>query len=714
MTLRRQTPNKKTSRQTKASSASSAQKKVKATSKKTPPKSPVPSRVREKSRAKQKSPQQKRPKTLRQPAKIRQTSQQIPVTSGFLPPYQKSPGAAAPGNSLASLIAMARGTIPCDRVIRGGTWLDVFTGTWMTGDIALCEGLIVGVGETYEGREVLDASGLYLVPGFIDAHVHIESSLMTPKRFSEAVLPQGTTTAIWDPHEIANVWGVEGISWALAQSEGLDLCVFVMIPSCVPSTSIEMGLEQSGAHLKAQDLRTFRHHPRVLGLAEMMNFPGLLHGDPDIMAKLEDYRSMLRDGHCPGLGGKDLNAYAVAGIHSCHESTTLDEAREKLSKGIHVLIREGSCAKNATTLLPLLNSRTSTVLGYCSDDRNPLDIAHEGHISRIIDLALRAGHSPEEVFRAASFGAARMYRLLDRGALAPGYLADLVAVRPVDPQGRWTGGIQIEKVFKKGHEIPQNIASVVPQPSSWQPAEAKRKKRTSATGSQSSSPPRKNLRVHVSFEREGLASSLQIIPPRASPLPSHIRVIGVVPQQIVTKNLVYPARYSLENTCVQNLDQDLLKICVVERHHRTKSLGIGLVQGFGLKTGAIATSINHDSHNIIVVGSNDKVIDAAFRQLLAIDGGIVVVSDSDHVESLALPYGGLMSDESPGFIAERLSRLKDLARRCGCVLEEPFLQLSFLALPVIGDLKITDRGLVDVSTMSLVSVFCDSDHAGVL
>ncbi len=580
---------------------------------------------------------------------------------------------------LGQAIAYARGEKKVPLVIRNAAWLDVFSGEFRQGDIAIADGIIVGVGDSYEAEQVIDAKGLHAVPGFIDSHVHIESSLMTPARFQEAALPHGTTTAIWDPHEIANVLGMDGIHWALNSIQNLLIDIHVMVPSCVPSTNEELEFESSGATLKAADVQALVNHPRVLGLAEMMNFPGLLHRDADVMQKLLDFHGLRLDGHCPGLQGKDLNAYAVAGIHSCHESTTLSEAQEKLTKGIHVLIREGSCAKDADTLLPILNAYTSATVGLCSDDRNPLDILEEGHISFILDKGLKKGHQPADLFRSASFATARLYGLEDRGALAPGYLADICLVEP--RKGSWTSGVSVRQVIKRGRPVVakelKTFASPLPQT--------------------------KQRNMNLPTPRLGDLA----VPATGSEV--EVRVIEVIPEQILTN--ARTARLAIQNACVQaDPARDILKISVLERHRGLGFHASAFVQGFGLKSGAIATSINHDSHNIIAVGSSDELILAAINDLIRIDGGIVVRSATGKTAQLALPIAGLMTDSSPEEVAAQLRNLKALARDIGCVLTEPFLQLSFLALPVIPSLKITDRGLIDVQAFKKVPVVIESGH----
>jgi adenine deaminase len=579
-------------------------------------------------------------------------------------------------DGLFERIKVAKGDAKADLVIKNVAFLDVFCGEFRHGDIAIHAGVIAGISEAYSGHKEIEGKGLFTVPGFIDSHVHIESSLMTPQRFQEAVLPCGTTTAIWDPHEIANVRGVAGIQWAIDSSEDLLLDVFIMVPSCVPSTSPQFGLESSGADLSAEHLVQFRDHPRVLGLAEMMNFPGLLMGDPDVLQKLADFSGLKLDGHCPGLHGRNLNAYASAGIHSCHESITIEEAKEKLMKGIHVLIREGSCAKNASTLLPLLNSYTSAVLGLCSDDRNPADIAAEGHISFIIDLALKSGLRPEDIFRAASFAPAKLYNLPHRGAIAPGYIGDLCLVRQRNSRD-WRDGMVVDQVIKSGEIV--TAERLMPKTD---------RKGKAFEG--------RNLHVKKIVE-----SDMVLVADSRSAC--QVRVIEVIANQIVTEEGA--VRLQAKNGNIPPaIDQDILKIAVIERHKNTQRKSVAFVRGFGLQRGAIATSINHDSHNIIAVGATERDMVAAVNRLIDIDGGIVVADGNGQFVELPLPLGGLMTDASPAEVTSQLKHLKKLTRELGCKLSEPFLQLSFLALPVIPKLKITDRGLVDVTTFKLVPV----------
>jgi adenine deaminase len=587
---------------------------------------------------------------------------------------------------LAKRVAAAQGKSPADVVVRNVQILDVFGGGFTTGDIAIVGDVIVGVPEAYSGTQEIDGTHLFAVPGFIDSHVHIESSLMTPVRFQESVLPRGTTTAFWDPHEVANVLGHLGVRWALDSCRDLLMDVFVLVPSCVPATD----METSGAHLTADDLLEYRNEKGVLGLAEFMNVPGVLFGCPEVAQKLTTYAGTIRDGHSPMLRGRDLNAYLCAGIHGCHESTTAEEAREKMRKGMHVLIREGSCAKDAHALLSLVTPYSSAVMALCSDDRNPLDVAAEGHIDHIIDIGLQKGLNAEDLFRAASFGAARSYGLFDRGVIAPGYLADVCLVKQKRP-GTWAEGFEVVHVFKKGRKVELAELSHFAQElgTRTRPKTTKRNINTVALASE-------KFRLSVPSSVTGKTVMC--------------RTIGLIPKKIITENLVFEMSVGGDGVVAADVSRDILKIAVVERHHKTGNVGLGLVKGFQLRQGAIALSIGHDSHNITVVGCDDASIIAAVDAVKRCDGGIVVVDAGGKVlAQLPLPIAGLMTDASPVEVAEHLRALKAAARQIGCTLDEPFLQLSFLALPVIPSLKITDKGLVDVNAFAFTSVFVEGN-----
>jgi adenine deaminase len=588
---------------------------------------------------------------------------------------------------LASRVSAAQGRTPSDLVIRNAQILDVFGGSFYSGDLAVLDHVIVGAGETYSGREEIDGTGLFAVPGFIDAHVHIESSLMSPARFQESVLPRGTTTAFWDPHEVANVHGDLGVRWALDSCQNLLMDVFVLVPSCVPATH----METSGASLSSADLAMYRNEKGVMGLAEFMNVPGVLFGDVEVANKLSAYAGTIRDGHSPMLRGRDLSAYLCAGIQGCHECTGIDEAREKMRKGLHVLIREGSCAKDAQTLLPLVDAYSSSVLAFCSDDRNPLDVAAEGHIDHIVKLGLEKGLDAENLFRVASFGAARAYGFLDRGVLAPGYLADVVLLRQRKP-GSWHAGFEVVHVIKKGKKVLfEELKSFAN--SLGESARPKTNRRNINTLALSSD----KFKVTVSANQAGKTVSC--------------RVIGVLPKKIVTENLVCDMKADENGVVSPDISRDILKIVVVERHHKTGNVGKGFVQGFALKQGAIALSIGHDSHNITAVGCDDASLIAAVDAVKKCDGGIVVVDGQRRLlASLELPIAGLMTDASSADVAESLRALKTAARQIGCVIEEPFLQLSFLSLPVIPALKLTDKGLVDVNKFDFVSLVMEGEQ----
>jgi adenine deaminase len=557
-----------------------------------------------------------------------------------------------PSTSRARLqkrIDAAMGRTPCDLVIRNVRYLDVFHCTWRSGDVAIADGVIVGLEPGLKAKREVDGKGKYLAPGFIDAHVHIESSLVTPDNFQAAVLPRGTTTAICDPHELANVIGVGGIQYFLSAAEQLGMDLRVMLSSCVPATHFETN---GGGEINAASLASLLSSPKALGLAEMMNVPGVLHNDPGILEKLEAFSHGPIDGHCPLVRGQMLSAYASAGISSCHESSQLDEAAEKLTKGISVWIREGSVAKDLRTLIPLLTLATSTSIGFCTDDRNPLDIASQGHVDYLIREAIRLGVAPDVAYRAASWSVARHYGLRQKGAIAPGYEADLVLLDDAKT-------CAISQVYRLG--IP---ASEVMAPT----LSAENVKNT--------------VRAKIPEEADFLAPS------------GRVHVIGVEHGKIITSRHV-----------MNHNDRGVARLSVLERYGKGSTPANAYVTGFGENfQGAIASSVGHDSHNLIVVGTNTRDMRAAFAALAESGGGFCVVRDGAVQSRLALPMGGLMTNQSPEKVTESLKSLHHASQSTGCILPEPFLQLAFLSLPVIPSLKLTDKGLVDVDRFEMIDV----------
>ncbi len=561
---------------------------------------------------------------------------------------------------LETRIAQGRGDLPADLVLRGGQVFDLMTGEMLKGDVAICGDTIVGIMGDYEGREVVDVTGLTLVPGFIDTHLHIESSLVTPFEFDRCVTPRGVTTAICDPHEIANVIGVDGVRYFQAASERCLMDIRVQLSSCVPSTH----METAGAELTAQDLAGLRGHPSAIGLAEFMNYPGVIHRDPAAMAKIALFEGGHIDGHCPLLTGKDLNAYIAAGIRTEHEATSVTEAREKLRKGMRVLIREGSVSKDLEALAPLLTPLTSPYLCLCTDDRNPLDIGEHGHLDYMIRRLIELGVEPIAAYRAASLSAAEAFGLKDRGMIAPGKRADIVALDSLTgchAQMVWAAGRRVEEAaFAAREEIAPVGRNSVHAPN--------------LTAS--------SFRTHANREETD--------------------VIGIREGQILTDHL-------RENIAIANGDKapdiarDLVRISVIERHGKNGNIATGFVRGFGLKAGAIASTVCHDHHNIACVGVNYADMAVAANRLSEIEGGFVVVQDGKVLAELALPVAGLMSLKPFEQVRDDLVDLRAAAASLGVTLEEPFLQLAFLALPVIPALKITDRGMVDVVKFEIIA-----------
>ncbi|MBA5777743.1 adenine deaminase [Stappia sp. F7233] len=561
---------------------------------------------------------------------------------------------------LERAIAAGAGETPADLVIRNARLFSVIDGSVTETDIAIVGDRIVGTHGRYEGAETLDAGGRIVAPGFIDTHLHIESSLVTPFEFDRLVLPHGVTTAICDPHEIANVCGAEGIRYFLEASTRTLMDIRVNLSSCVPATDFET----AGARLEVGDLLALRDHPKVIGLAEFMNFPGVLARDPGVIAKLAAFQDGHIDGHAPLLGGMALNGYLAARIRTDHEATTAAEAREKLAKGMTILIREGSVSKDLDALMEILTPDTASFCCLCTDDRNPLDIAEEGHLDCMIRRLIAGGARPQDAYRAASWSAANAFGLRDRGLVAPGWRADIVLLDDLEDcrvhQVIAGGRVVSDEAFAAREEIPAVALDSV------------HVRKITA----------QDFRIEASGRNE-------------------TSVIGVDAGKIITQHLRRTLPVA-DGALAADIEQDAVKVAVVERHGRTGNIGRGFVSGFGLKRGAIASSVGHDSHNICVIGADDRSMATAVNHLARIKGGFVVTEGDRVLAELALPVGGLMSLEPFEVVREALERLRDAARELGCTLPEPFLQVAFLPLPVIPHLKITDRGLFDVDRFALL------------
>ncbi|WP_210485138.1 adenine deaminase [Microvirga antarctica] len=561
---------------------------------------------------------------------------------------------------LATRIAQGKGAEPADTVIADVRLFDLLTGALTQTDIAICGDTIVGTYGHYRGVRTIDGRGRIAVPGFIDTHLHVESSLVTPHEFDRCVLPHGVTTAICDPHEMANVLGTAAFDYFLAASECTIMDLRVQLSSCVPATH----LETSGARIGAEDLVRYRDHRKVIGLAEFMNFPGVLAGDADCLSKIDAFAHRHIDGHAPLVRGLDLNGYLAAGIRTDHEATTAEEALEKVRKGMTVLIREGSVSKDLHALAPLLSVRTSSFFALCTDDRNPLDIAEEGHLDYMIRTLIARGCEPLAAYRAASLTAAQAFGLTDRGMIGPGKRADIVLLDDLEI-------CAVSDVVSAGRLVT--------------PALFATRRMVDPIG-------RNSVKLaRVGPEDFSVAASTQPVP-----------VIGVIPGKIITAALsaTLPSNGTFAGC---DLDEDIVKVAVVARHGLNGNIGRSFVKGFGMKRGAIASSVGHDSHNICVVGANDSDMAVAVNRLRDIEGGFVVVDEGVVLSELALPIAGLMSDRSYEEVREALLPLRAAARSLGVILTEPFLQVAFLPLPVIPHLKITDLGLVDVDRMQLVS-----------
>ena len=563
---------------------------------------------------------------------------------------------------LKELIAVAKGDAAADLLLKNAKVVNTFTAEIEDGNVPICQGHVAGIGDYHDARQVIDLQGRYLAPGLIDGHVHIESSMLHPAEYARAVVPRGVSAVVTDFHEMANVTGLKGMRFLMQCARLLPLDFYFMAPSCVPATH----LETAGAELGPKELRAAMKWKGVIGLGEMMNFPGVLARDEAVMDKIDGSGGRVIDGHAPGLSGKSLNAYVAAGIHSDHESTAFEEGREKLRRGMYLMIREGSSEKNLDALLPLVTDKTYKRCLFVVDDRTCADLLREGDIDDVVRKAISRGLDPLRALQMATINTADYFRLHRVGAVAPGYVANLIVIDDLFK-------LTVDMVLYRGKLVAERGE-----------ARFSARRRTD---------PEVTNTVHIGpFSIEDLK-----IPAAKKDLPA----IEIVPDQIVTRKASVQPKIE-QGFIVADTDRDVLKLAVVERHRATGNVGLCLVKGFGLKKGALGSSIAHDSHNIIVVGTNDQDIYAVVKEIERLQGGLAVAAEGRIQGSLALPIAGLLSEEPLDMVVSKLEELQSLASNLGCVLPSPFAILSFLALPVIPELRLTDRGLVDVGKFSLL------------
>ncbi len=567
---------------------------------------------------------------------------------------------------LQKIIEIARGDRPAAVLLKNARLVNVYTGEIYQTDIAIRRSRIVGLGKGYEAEDEIDLKGKFVAPGYIDAHVHIESSMCTPREFAKAVIPHGVTSAITDPHEIANVLGLEGISFMLDRAKHGPLSVYVMASSCVPATH----METAGAQLEAYDIEHLRGNPWVLGLAEMMNYPGVVNADPIVLEKLEAFEKTIIDGHCPGLSGKQLNAYIAAGIRSDHECTTVEEAREKLRLGMQLFIREATNAHNLLALLPVVTPENSRRICFCTDDCHPADLIDQGSIDHMVRLAIQQGVDPVTAIRMGTLNTAEYFGLKDRGGIAPGLRADLFIFSDLNNPIP-------EQVYRGGYLVAKN-GKMLPIEETRRPVA---------------------LRSSMNIRWDSVDFA---IPAQGT----QIRVIGSIPEQVATEHRIEEAK-CVDGYAVSDTERDILKMAVIERHRSTGNMGKGFIHGIGLKRGAIAGTVAHDHHNLVVIGVDDESMMAAARAVEQMGGGLVAVNGQERLAQLPLPVAGLMSDRPIAEVREAIDQLLGTAKELGSPLHDPFMAMSFMALEVIPSLKLTDVGLVDVDKFDLVDLFVD-------
>jgi adenine deaminase len=563
--------------------------------------------------------------------------------------------------NLKELVSVARGDTPADLLLKNARIVNTFIAEIEQGDVAIYGDRIAGIGDYDKAREVTDLEGSFLAPGLINGHTHIESSMLHPARYAQAVVPRGTLAVVTDLHEIANVCGSRGIRFVTDLARQLPLDMLFMAPSCVPATN----LETSGARISSREIKRILDHPRIVGLGEMMNFPGVVAGDEDVLKKIAAAKGKVIDGHAPGLSGRELNAYLAAGILSDHESTTLEEGEEKLRRGMYLMIREGSSEKNLDVLLPLVTDNTYKRCFFVVDDRSCSDLLREGDIDAVVRKAVSRGLDPIRAIQMATINPAEYFRLGDRGAIAPGYMANFITITDLTK-------LEIDAVFYRGKPVgKQGKPLFLPPPVTLELRDTVRIK----------SPTARSLKITATGET--------------------YPVIEIIPGQIVTRKAEEKAKV-VDGAVVSDVDRDILKLVVVERHRASGNIGMGLVKGFGLKKGALASSVAHDSHNIIAVGTDDFDILKAIEQIKMLQGGLVVCANLEVLASLPLPIAGLLSPDPLAAVVSQHENVEKAAASLGNLPPSPFTILSFLALPVIPELRVTDLGLVDVAESKLL------------
>ncbi|MEN3370766.1 MAG: adenine deaminase [Verrucomicrobiota bacterium] len=566
-------------------------------------------------------------------------------------------------------LSVARGEKPADLLFKNAQLVNVFSGEIHDANVAVDDERVIGFGD-YDAKEIIDLEGAYLAPSLIDGHFHVESTMVTIPEFARAVVPHGTGAMVIDPHEYANVLGMDGIRYVLESSKNLPIDFFIMLPSCVPATH----LETAGARFTADDLRLMIADDRIAGIAELMNYPGVFLGMESELAKIEAGRGKVIDGHAPGLRGKNLNAYALAGVRSDHESTELEEAREKLRLGMHLLVREGSTERNLEHIIALVTPQNSANCSFATDDKLPGDLVNEGHIDHSIRKAIALGVAPITAIQMGTINTARYYRLKNHGAIAPRYWADFIVFDDL-------AKFQIKRVYKKGALVAENGKYL--------------REKTQGTEE-----PRSTMNLSYNAPAD-----FEVRIPRGASA-KKIRVIEIVPHQIVTKEILEAPRIS-DGQIVSDIERDILKLVVVERHRATGNVGVGFVRGFGLKRGALGSTVAHDAHNVVAVGVTDADIVAAIQALETMRGGQVAIADGKIEAALPLPIAGLVSHQPLESVMEKIVELKAAATRLGCALDAPFMSLSFLSLSPIPALKLTDQGLVDAVNLKLTTLIAD-------